>query len=308
MIFDLLCGIAERHLPPMIPLLRKAHLFHFPGKAHDVLPAGSTEDDAVALLDMFFLPYSTCAIEDTASCIILEDIATDQIGFDQPRRFIECLPVISDIENFNNLTDEQIKYHNLLSKHKNDIPEDSCSVSYGTIRLTEVENMSDGRQLIGYYGTVEDCVIACKEKVLSPPSTNIHDGSPLMKGLIKNCLRNAKAAIEEVCYFNRHDRFVVERTSLNQKKPGPKIPRSVQRPLYTTLTVTEIKQQLIQAQPTEIASGRTQTPHSRRRHFRKLSSDRYKTMKGKTIVVPATWVGPSEITKGRHHYKICLDV
>lgn len=46
----------------------------------------------------------------------------------------------------------------------------------------------------------------------------------------------------------------------------------------------------------------------RRRHFRLLTSERYTKMRGKRIVVPAHWVGPTECVQGNKKYVVRTDL
>jgi hypothetical protein len=152
-------------------------------------------------------------------------------------------------------------------------------------------------------GTVEMVCFASKEALAIPPHDP--DKTPAFRNIN---MQGAKVAIEEVSYFNRPDRFVVEKSPcsiLKSRKQGPKIPRSDARPIYTPLTVHEIRERIL---PVGEGTGGKKAPHERRRHFRTFKAERYRAMKGQTIVIPATWIGPSEITKGRHHYRICLEV
>ena len=48
--------------------------------------------------------------------------------------------------------------------------------------------------------------------------------------------------------------------------------------------------------------------HERRAHPRTFRSDRFKQMKGKTIMIPAKWIGTSEKIVGNKQYKVMLDM
>lgn len=85
-----------------------------------------------------------------------------------------------------------------------------------------------------------------------------------------------------------------------------KIPRHHDRPVYTLLTPQAIRQQYIPR--SKVPTGRKVGAHERRRHYRTLRSDRFTRMRGRTIVVPATWVGPSEAVIGNRRYRVMLDL
>jgi hypothetical protein len=304
MIFDQFCGIAERHLPQLIPLLRQARLFQFPGRPHEVLPRDVTDEEVEAMRQMFFLPYPVCAIEDPASCIILEDTEPNQIGLGGLRRFIECMPFSDNPEDFQDPLEVQKTWASQMKSVNKLIPSGACAITTGRIRLDKITKDENGYSIAHYAGYVDTVCLAGKLEGLMLPPTNPDNDSAFDRVGITN----AKTALEEVAYFNRPDRFVIEKSVVGSKpRSDKKIPRSDSRPLYTALTVTEIRDSLIQSAPSSGGGGK-KAPHERRRHFRTFKSERYKSMKGKTIVVPASWIGPSEVTKGRHHYKICLDI
>lgn len=99
--------------------------------------------------------------------------------------------------------------------------------------------------------------------------------------------------------------FIVETTSKNpQHRSFKKIPRSHQRPCYTYLKLEEIKKRynLTGGHGTSLVTG-----HPRRRHKRTYRNDRYTHMKGKTVDIPAVWVGPKETTIGNKIYRVCID-
>jgi hypothetical protein len=75
MLFDKLCGIAERHMPPKFSdILKKMHLFQFDEKTEEILSRLKwNREQEQFLRDNFFLPFQYVAIEDPASCVLFWD-------------------------------------------------------------------------------------------------------------------------------------------------------------------------------------------------------------------------------------------
>jgi hypothetical protein len=131
-------------------------------------------------------------------------------------------------------------------------------------------------------------------------------------------LENVDTSLQEVFYFNSPNRFVVEECPLKamarwkkrqeqrrrKKKVKERIRRKHDRPIYTLLRPKEIRVKL--GLP-PLAVGGPRRPHERRRHYRTYRDDRYTEMKGKTVIIPATWIGPSEATVKNRRYRILLD-
>ena len=113
-------------------------------------------------------------------------------------------------------------------------------------------------------------------------------------------------AIEEVMTFNTPDRFVLETIPSKRKRAKGRIERSDSRPTYTLLRPDAIRRTM--GISSNAKEGFKKRPHERRRHFRTYKSDRYKSAKGKTVVIPATWIGPSEAEIGNKRYRVCLEV
>ena len=95
-----MCWIAEKGLTPLQKILREARLFVFPARPHDVLPRSHSEEEIEFLRESFFLPFPTIAVEDKASCLIIQDFDKDTRGIEQPRRFIEIMSSLTNLTNF----------------------------------------------------------------------------------------------------------------------------------------------------------------------------------------------------------------
>jgi hypothetical protein len=134
-------------------------------------------------------------------------------------------------------------------------------------------------------------------------------------------LRNVAVAMEEVMLFNTPERFIVEDLSpeafrageraraRKQRERDPKTKRilpSTERPIYVLLTPDEIRERFHFPTPT----GGVKRAHERRRHLRTYPDDpaRWPQAHGKVVVIPASWVGPSEVRVNKRRYRVMLDL
>lgn len=294
MLYDKLCGVAEWYLPDEIyQLVRKASFFEFPGRVQDVLSADDLNQaiESGRLNELFFLPYRVVAIEDDESCIILADTEDDALGIQVRRHFLEAKsPWLHGNPAIPNL------------------PEDTLLVTWG-----EVEDIQHGPgDALRMKNSVRGAVFVSRKRRV------VHNCFPMnprtMEGVKLDMLNNSWSAMRELAYFNAPSRFIVERRPLivgkrqngngkvNRKRGRPMIPRTDVGPIYSLLTPPEIRS-LLGMNGAELDI----TPHWRRRHLRELHSERFTRARGKTVVVRASWVGPTEAIQGNKRYRIVLD-
>jgi hypothetical protein len=308
-IFDTAAAIAERYITPLVERLRNARLFVFPGKAHEVLPKAYSADERRTLSETFFLPFSTVAVEDTVSCTVMWDMEKGQTGLDGRRGFIEIQPFTEkSMMDAADATEEDRDYiKQSLSKY----PEGTITIAEGW--FGPLEMVDDKR--FNLIGGVDWIAVATKDKgVLGMDAMRTakkHDYELLSRPI----LINVETSLQEVFYFNLPDRFVVEempaaaekRARKKTAKGRKKVPRSHERPRYTLLLPRQIRKKLGLPEP---GQGGPKRPHERRRHYRTYPDDeaRWPKAHGKTIVVPASWIGPSEATLGKTRYRIRLDI
>ena len=305
MIFDQLAGIAEAHWPHLMKILHKVRLFEFPARPQDVLKRTFTAEEAETWSERFFLPFGHVAIEDKATCVVMWDSLPNQCGLSGQRYFIDCLPIYGSIDNFREGDRENAE--EALASLQAKFPKGAMIVTVGQVdRLTLTP--PDRTYLDG---TVGSLMVADKHKIHFTPAQfaeMVRQGvSPFE---VRAALTNAKVAIEEVLYFNTCERFVVERTPVKPRvlkgRTKGRLLRSHDRPLYTLLTPREAREHM---RLDAVVGGRAHpVAHERRRHLRTYSADRYVNVKGKTKVIPATWVGPSEAIVGKHRWKVRLDI
>ncbi len=301
--FDRLCWMSE-NLPPLRAferVLRDAHLFHFPGVPHEVLPRELADEDALFHQENLVLPFRVTAIEDPASCLVFWDDKDGAQGLGQRRWFVECSSLADDAAMAWNNAESEREERKALTAEVLELLNRTWSVSLGCINSI-VPNLGAGRTGYTVDGNVHGLYLFDGEALVESEWVKSMGSS-----MIPQIQRNAVAGIEEIIYFNRPDRFIVRDTPprVRDPKTSPKIPRTHERPIYTILRPHEIREKLGMTTATS-----HRTSHERRRHVRRYPEDpvRWPKAHGKTVVVPASWVGPSEAQVGRRTYKIMLDL
>lgn len=302
MIFDKLCGVVEQYFQPLIPTMKRANLFHWQGKPED-LPKSHSEEEAAFLRDEFFLPFRTVAIEDSVSCVVIEDTVDEQRGFVQDRRFIEFLRmnenVVLDSREARTDPSETPKLLDIVHRMKKEFGE-VYIIAFGSGRLNDF-----GPKKYGILGSVSDSIYFMGNRAYPLTTQDKFWGRNQ-----ESALKNFATAIEEIMVFNAPNRFVVEVNRANARPPSQakKILRSHDRPQYTLLTKGEV-QRLLDVSSEDAADRRHPAAHWRRRHYRTFRSEHWhESVRGKTITIPACWVGPTEKTVGNKRYRVRIDL
>lgn len=313
MLFDKFASFMEKNIPERVSEIESIRLFDFPYSPKDLFPLGEntiTQDQ----VDTFFLPYPKVAIEDRDGLVVLFDTEDKQVGLAGWRKFIDVqkhttgtrslLPGMKPIEDY--IAEGVVSLEDADAAGK--LIEGKICLTFGMIRVVSIAPDGSGMTfdgdisrvvLIDQKGMVE--VVLNQEDIKSRPG-----GRDATLG----SMYNAKAAIEEVLFFNQPQRFILESTPSKQRtaKKG-RITRSHDRPTYTLLTPGEIRKRLdLPEFNPETGMGTKKRPHERRRHFRTLNHPRFRNKQGETIIVEACWVGPTEKTIGKRTYKVCLDL
>ena len=328
--FDRLCSVVERQFPSaeLRERLKKAALFDFPQRWHETstdeaaMKRGGMDDygmvgGAEFVMDTFFLPFPIVAVEDTASVVIVVDVEPGQIGLNRERVFIECFLMGTSYEEYGYDGEEAAERTKAQMQMAGGLPPTACMVSVSRIRKAWLEpNKETGKPTVNYEVGLGFAFVADKKKMYMSPSQwkemCIRSGD--LHGMTQSVGVNAKTALEEIMWFNTPNRFVVKRGAerpRRKKGKGPEFLRSNERDQYILLQPHEIREKL--GMPEPVHDRKSPTPHSRRRHFRVLKSERYKFDReehpdGKKVIVPATWIGPSEGECGGRKYKVCLDL
>lgn len=311
MLFDVFCAAAELSSDKdMKSVARSAALFDFPYVPHEVLSKNSTDEEIAFLHESFFLPFRTIAVEDKATCCVLQDLEKDQTGITTDRMFFDVLPVCVDPENFRPLFpgkegQERASLSALGSAAIELGLARTFLISKGFVSLS-FEN--SGREKIAG-GISRIWRYSADAKELTDLSEALFEDVRMREAVVQSELCNGKTAIEEVIHFNTPERFVVEVTPRTTRpQNSTKIPRSHERRRYLLLKPSEIKVMFGDKEEGCQTGRGGPAPHQRRRHWRHLRSEKFVNMKGKSIVIPASWVGASEAEVSGRRYKVMLDL
>lgn len=302
MIFDQFAGFIEKNLAQRLSVLEQAHLFEFPYQAHKVIKKGmfSQQD-----LDDFLLPFPTVAVEDGTSCVFIRDSVANQFGCEQPRDFIDVVPMGLEAEQF-------------------------ASAAAGISAEMRQQARAEGLHQ-AVFGTLHDFHLEPTRKIDYQVQANIHrlvlfdkhgrirtdisgdqlKAFPSFQEANRGVIGNVLTAIEELLLAQKDRQlFVLEKTPVKPRNVGKgRILRSHDRARYVLLQPDAIRKllQCDQASP-GTTEGKTKAPHERRRHWRTLRSERFTEKRGQRVLIPAVWVGPEQAVVGKVRYKVRLDV
>jgi hypothetical protein len=300
MIFDLLAKFIERNDPEWADDINSLHLLDFPYKSHEVLCSGmfSQED-----LDDFTLPFSSVAIEDNTSCVILEDTEDRQVGCHKPRRFIDIIPVGQDPGNFEtpdpDIPDSFRKEMSELGVHQ---------ITFGSLDSLSIPD-KETNSSFRIASNIEYLVLCDKKgNTLEGFSGADVQASPVAQEAKSGIIKNIATAIEELLLVQQDTSlFILEKSPVKPRRIGKgRIARSQDRNRYVLLRPDAIRKQMQVKAPT--GEGSSKKPHERRRHWRTLKSERYTNKRGQKILIDAVWVGPKESVVGKTRYRVRLDV
>lgn len=282
MIFDKMArAIESSGDSDLLYLAKEARLFHFPDDP--LTKKEYTEEQAAWLRENFVLPFPVTAVEDRASCVIISGGEGDVGICGRLRTFVEYLPPNRDSSMFT-ATPEWMR---------GIIPDGIGTLLIAKMRVESIDSERTRMACAGGAAWATDA----KDRVITPSIPQ--DGEESSCGA-----SNWQYALLQLAGLNGPNRFILEAEPVGAPKHIPPIPRSHQRPIYTLLKPGEIRARLGIAEPAGCPSPR---PHERRAHTRTFRSSFFTRMRGKTVVIPATWVGPSEKRVKNHYYRVLLD-
>jgi len=317
MIFDKLCRVVERHFSKEVATAGNANMRFMVEDARIFEIAGQEcysfddHDNPDFIEQTFRLPFRTIAIEDELGCIILQDVEEHARGMRVDRWFITFRPVFSTIkrpgsvvhvENSDDFYDWwKSIYH---CDYRDCYGLDAGIINRGWRRSVEgkLESVMTGR--LG------------RKIIFNRDSILVDDSSPdsLTEEVAQKAFEGIEPAYEQIIRINSPTQFIVEETSVRKpgwKPPRDQITRSIDRPKYFTLPITEIRKKLgLPSRPPIPGEkrGPLKEPVERRGHFRYFKSPRYSEKTRETPKwINSYWVGPTEITVGKKHYKVLLD-
>lgn len=309
MMFDRLCQLAEKWLTHLRPSLERAALFTFDKPAHELLKEQSHPDaeEAEFLNDTFFLPFPHVALEDPGSVILLKDLE-DSPGLAKGREFVELIDY-----------DRAARSGFFDGDTMPPMAPGSVMVNIGTVSsvldftAATLRWRTVGTLWQSFYFTGDRAAYiydALEKKVtVNGVEHPLRPGEG--KSLEKAALQNANTALEEIWLINTPHRFVLEEIPRKVRDPAKSrlIPRSHERPRYTLLEPSAIRHRMRLEEPKDLGrTGKKKVPHERRKHYRTMRSERYKAARGKTILIPAIWVGPTETKVGNKKYRVRVDL
>ncbi len=308
MLFDKLCGLAERHLPTMLYVLDQAALFHFPGRPHEFLTQQRDRIDYDQANELFHLPFPIVALEDDASVCILMDTEKDQFGLGGRRYFIDMISASNDPENYSRSTLDNImppEEVGLARQYFVDRFNDPYFVNCGYLEQMHYEPKTGH---MTSHGKVTSSYMLNKKSLIA--EYGYEELQKLPEGMIYDCMRNPVTAYEELIMLSNPKYFILEEGPAREpkkKNKAGKIPRSQQRPLFTYLKPADIRHKLGLEDPGPDRTRNSPVPHERRKHLRRLRKESgYK--EDKVVPVRACWIGTSEKVISNRKYKVRLDI
>jgi len=296
MLFDKLCGICEKSLPFLKPILDNTKIFYWPYDPKEDLPK---DKRSCMDIDHFFLPYKVVAIQDATIVLnVLYDLYDDQIGINQPRGFIDFQAGIDSKNDSENLS----------------------SICMGTFTIKEKEDKngcSINGSIIAFYYVFRNKIIQIVQKDVPDDFKDFLKTQNIFVKVIPSsqfevfaheALKNTMCAVEEMMYFNKPNNFILEERNIKLedkiKGKNKKIVRSGYRPIYTIMKVEEIRKKLDLSVIDEADKRNSPIPHERRGHWRVIHRS---TENERSIKIRACWVGQSEKVIGNKIYKVVLD-
>lgn len=282
-VFDKMCGQMEKldqneHVTDlMTSLARNCAVFETDGCSGKSFTE-MTEDELVTSIERFGLPFQCVALSDSKNgqCVIFYDLETDKDCLLKRKLGFVVFGVVSDSTD-------------LLCCG-------TCFVDKIFIQENAVAIlMCEGERVARFVNNTADLDFYANQtmKVQQEIRHKIADSITQFLFVLMT--------------INLPSQFVVEATPRKERPiDAPKIPRTHERKTYTFLSPLQIKARYGSAPGNEHLKH--VSPHARRRHFRRLSSDKYVNKKGQIVEVKATWVGAEEWTFAGKKYRVRLDV
>lgn len=298
MLFDRAAGYVERYMPEFMELFQKSALVEFPFRAHETEEIKKlTQED----FDLFCLPFPEgVVIEDTAGCVFLSDAERGQFGtIDVRRKFIDIIPLGNGEEFAYDRTSPSRELEERA------IAEGVLQFSFGEIHSVRFS----GRGEYEINAQVFGLILATKNGKKKVIDGNQLQDDPLLQQAIRGIIGNVVTAIEELALALRSgDRFFLESLP-NKPRPAKtgRILRSHDRPRYVILRPQQILEKLSRGKALSVIHTGKQA-HPRRQHWRHLRSEKFSQKRGQRVLIPAHWVGPSEVLSGQTRYRVRLDI
>lgn len=298
------------YYPDILEDIKRARIFYFDGPNY--IDAIFNHEHPK---DSFYLPYPvTAIIVGENDMMIMVDNYKNQVGFKEPRLFMNCCIVKP-------------------SAYDSDMPlqreGEILSISRGVMVDSEKED-NDAIKM-GFFDFTffvkNERIFYVKENEIDK---GIKKGDDKLWQLMETMKKRFSHYFSAIAAINNPDTFILEKTPISPKKkqkPGKRLRLRHERPEYTILHPNKIRKRMCLPQIAHAGKGTGKRPHERRRHEKFLSADKYKFGKDgsildpkiipygprkgepyyKKIIQPAIWIGPKENVVGNHRYRVILD-
>lgn len=279
MYWNLLCRIVEKgHLDNVLhdpfKLFQEIKLFKFNDKSSINCKRKNTLDSLG--YDSFRLPFPKIAIEDPWGIGIYIDSENDQFGLHGKRVSIVFLGTQINSKN-------GILQVATISKVDLKAQDMHCDFHFlGTVTNGKLVNKFSKEHELFRFFKID----------LTEDEADEH------KGFFGQRLYNVISLINP-------KNFILKETTLNVKSKKKRLLRAHQRPNYTILEPSKIRE-IMHIKTPPAGSHRSPIPHERSGHFRTLRHPKYGENVGKTVWIKPVWVGDSESIVGNKFYKVIL--
>jgi hypothetical protein len=267
--FDDLVRAIEKHKPvvgkTICDMVRDSKIFRVRDENTPSLSIGEVPT---------MLPFPTTAIE-----------STDSAG-------VTLLHIISELDECKD-TDSKM-YRNILMMHRT---QEMHHISFGKFTFNKNTDLQITETV-----KLENCklfVVHPKLKTLIDASYAVHTDNSvreLLQSGIQLCLQMVR-------YINDPVQWIVEEKKEGLIQKRKKIPRSHQRPIYTVLTLPNIRKEYGLKGEAKTGKG-TKRGGPRRAHIRTLRNERFGDNIGRKIPIASTWVGPKSAQIGNKVYTV----
>lgn len=326
--FDRLAYIIDKEFPQYKSVMIDARIFTIIDKEK---PPKQLQDDwpsyAIAI-DNLKLPFKTIAIEHTKECVTLQQTNKDNTY----NYIIYCKP-----ENPGNpelighgtvaITDKE--YHYDIHTTNCDIQE-AHFYQYQNKKLeplsplkqaTKKLNLEEHTKKVIQIGSLRPPITQAIKNISTPRTqswdnehtelTQVLTQAKEYVGKIRSdiLLLTLEACLLHVAQINNPTTFIVEESLITHTENKNRILKTHERPKYILLEIGEIRKRIIPYEETDLIAtdGTKVTPHERRGHYRRLTSERYIHKKGQLIWIKSMWVGRTEAIIGKNRYRVILD-
>jgi hypothetical protein len=332
-LFDRLCQVAECNVLPadVLGRLRSVHLFEFPGRAHELLPdADFAGQNRRFIEQLFFLPYTNIAVEDTASLVLFSDETEDALGIKEPRFFLEFQ--LMDASRGSEYLGGGAQYepefegkalatwgvlHDVHILPEEPQPPQPRSAHPLLSRIfpwffrekPSPQNV-EAKKIRLQGGVLPLGALMLSRRKRRHWSVFYHYSGDEVCQLVQASAGNALAALEEVAMYNVPSRWIVKKTHtaphVASQVPRERFARTHERPVYLLMTLKDFSRIIRDRLG---GASKVKATHGRRAHPRLLQSDRFTHMRGKWIRVRSSVVGPTKglDAEGRYEYEVITD-